>query len=45
MDAGNSLSYADKTGIPFHQPQKNRNLLANSKNPFRLKDIFLEEYS
>ena len=22
MDAGNSLSYADKTGILFHQPQK-----------------------
>ena len=33
MDAGNSPSYAEKTGILFQLPQKNRNLLANSKNP------------
>ena len=36
MDAGNSPSYAEKTGILFQQPQKNRNLLANSKNPSRI---------
>ena len=34
MDAGNSSSYADKTGILVHQRQKkNRNLLAVQRVP------------
>ena len=42
MDAGNSPYYAEKTGILFQQPQKQKSF---GKFKESLRDIFLKDYS